>query len=341
MARKLRVQYEGAIYHVTVRGVERRRIFRDDRDRERFLMCLEDGVKEHGIRVYLYCLMTNHAHLLVETPKANLSAFMHKVQTGYAVYHNLRHRRAGHLMQGRFGAEPVQGDDYLLRLSRYIHLNPVFVEGMKDKPLGVRREYLRGYPWSSYRGYAGFAKPREFMDEAPVLAMIESRRRKQRRAYRHFVETGIAREDEELTQLMTGSRWGVGDGDFQAWIRDMHTELIQGVEKKEDISFRREEPRVEADTVLRAVAEAFTIEVAALRKRRYACVARPVAALLLGRLAGMNQRDIGAFLGIGTGAAVCQQLKHLRERMEHDPHLAKRINEIMLAAKAGKSRSKA
>ena len=146
----------------------------------------------------------------------------------------------------------------------------------------------------------------------------------------------MAQEDEELAQLMTGSRWGIGDGDFQAWIRDMHTELVQGVEKKEDISFRREEPRVEADTVLRAVAEAFTMEVAALRKRRYACIARPVAALLLGRLAGMNQRDIGAFLCIGTGAAVCQQLKRLREQMEHAPHLAQRVNEIMLPAKAGK-----
>ena len=331
MARKLRIQYEGAIYHVTMRGVERRRIFRDDRDRERFLMCLGDGVKELGVRVYLYCLMTNHVHLLVETPMANLSAFMHKVQTGYTVYHNLRHRRAGHLMQGRFGAEPVKGDSYLLRLTRYIHLNPVFVEELRRKPLEERRKYLRGYPWSSYRGYAGFTKPLEFMDEAPVLAMIEGRRRRRRLGYRCFVEEGMAEEDGDMRRLMEGSRWGVGDGDFQAVIRDMHTKLAQGVEKKEDVSFRREEPKVETDRILRAVAKAFSMEVSALKERQYASLARPVASLLLGRLAGMNQRDVGAFLCMGTGSAVSLQQKHLRERMRKDPRVARQVNALQSA----------
>lgn len=110
MARKLRVQYEGAISHVTVRGVERRRIFDDDADRERFLNRLGEAVAEYGVRLYLFCCMRNHAHVVCETPRANLSAFMHKLQTAYTVYYNLRHRRAGHLMQGRFGAEPVAGD---------------------------------------------------------------------------------------------------------------------------------------------------------------------------------------------------------------------------------------
>jgi putative transposase len=136
MARKLRVQYEGAIYHVTMRGVERRPIFKDDEDRERFLKRLGEAVEEFGLRLYLFSLLQNHIHLLVETPQANLSAFMHKLQTAYTVYYNLRHRRAGHLMQGRFGAEPVQGDTHLLKLTRYIHLNPVFVGRMRKEPLG-------------------------------------------------------------------------------------------------------------------------------------------------------------------------------------------------------------
>jgi len=126
MARKLRVQFEGAIYHVTIRGVERRTLFNDNNDCERFLECLGEAVEESGVRLYLFCLMTNHVHLLVETPQGNLSAFMHKLQTAYTVYYNLRHKRVGHLMQGRFGAKPVEGDTYLLVLSRYIHLNPVF-----------------------------------------------------------------------------------------------------------------------------------------------------------------------------------------------------------------------
>ena len=118
MARKLRIQFEGAIYHVTIRGVERRRIFDDDADRERFLARLGDAVREYGIRLYLFACMRNHVHILCETPQANLSAFMHKLQTAYTVYYNLRHRRSGHLMQGRFGAELVAGDEYLLRLGK-------------------------------------------------------------------------------------------------------------------------------------------------------------------------------------------------------------------------------
>ena len=185
MARKLRVQFEGAIYHVTIRGVERRRIFDDDADRERFLMRLGDAVEEYGVRLYLFACMRNHAHLLCETPQANLSAFMHKLQTAYTVYYNLRHRRSGHLMQGRFGAEPVAGDDptsprlrragYLLKLSRYIHLNPVFVRGIKNLPMKDRLQHLRAYRWSSYRGYAGLEHPYAFVAEAPILRLTETR----------------------------------------------------------------------------------------------------------------------------------------------------------------------
>ena len=112
------MQFEGAIYHVTLRGVERRELFRDDGDRERFLDQLCKAVECDGVRVYLFCLMSNHVHLVVETPRANLSQFMHRLQTSYTVYFNLRHQRAGHLVQGRYGAVVVEGDEYLLKLSR-------------------------------------------------------------------------------------------------------------------------------------------------------------------------------------------------------------------------------
>src|SRR3954452_14733921 len=123
MARALRIQFEGAIYHVTVRGNERRRIFYDDRDRERFLKVLAQAQELHGMRLYLVCLMPNHFHLLVETPAGNLSAFMGRFLTGYVVYYNRRHNRVGHLTQGRYKAQLVEGNDHLLKLTRYIHLN--------------------------------------------------------------------------------------------------------------------------------------------------------------------------------------------------------------------------
>ena len=335
MARKLRVQFEGAIYHVTIRGVERRRIFDDDADRERFLTRLGDAVAEYGVRLYLFACMRNHAHLLCETPQANLSAFMHKLQTAYTVYYNLRHRRAGHLMQGRFGAEPVAGDEYLLKLSRYIHLNPVFVRGVKNLPLEDKLRHLHAYRWSSYRGYVDLEKPYAFVDEGPILGLTETRAQRQRRAYRLFVEAGAVEADDEFRDFLKTSRWGIGDEAFQARVRDLHTDRTQEARRAEDVSFRRVEPTLSAAGVLETVSEVFGVEPAALRRRLYGCVARAAAAFMLGRYAGMNQRDIGVFLGMGTGSAVCRQLGRLRERLTDDAELREQIDRVACAVKAG------
>ena len=158
MARNLRVEFEGAIHHVTVRGNNRRNLFVDDKDRVRFLDRLAEEVEIHGVRLYLFCLMSNHVHLVVETPKANVGRFMHGLQTGYAVYFNLRHNESGHLTDTRFGSKLVEGDEYLLQLSRYVHLNPVFVGTVKKLPMAERICQLRKYRWSSYPSYIGKAK---------------------------------------------------------------------------------------------------------------------------------------------------------------------------------------
>ena len=336
MARKLRVQFAGAIYHVTIRGVERRTIFDDADDRERFLERLGEAVEEYGVRLYLFCLMTNHAHLLVETPWGNLSAFMHKLQTAYTVYYNLRHKRVGHLMQGRFEAKPVEGDEYLLTLSRYIHLNPVFVGPMAGQPLERRLEELRAYPWSSYRGYVGLAKSSDFVDDGPLLAMMEMSEKKRRRAYRRFVEVGIAETDDEFLEVLQGSAWGIGGSEFQEHIRDLHTDMANQVKRPEDVSFRHAAQKVSLEVVLDIVADTFGMKSDDLRKRRYDCVARAVASQMLGRYAGMNQRDIGGLLSMGTGSAVCRQLKRLRDRRARGSDLDAYIEGIESALEMGK-----
>ncbi|MFA5043416.1 MAG: transposase [Kiritimatiellia bacterium] len=339
MARKLRVQFEGAIYHVTIRGVERRTIFDDKDDRERFLERLGEAVEEYGVRLYLFCLMTNHAHLLVETPRGNLSAFMHKLQTAYTVYYNLRHKRVGHLMQGRFGAKPVEGDAYLLTLSRYIHLNPVFAGSLMGQPLAGRLAEFRAYPWSSYRGYAGLAKPNDFVDEGPILAMMAAPEKKRRRAYRRFVEAGIAETDDEFLEVLQGSAWGIGGGEFQERIRDLHSDMANQVKRPEDVSFRHAVRKVSPEAVLGIVANTFGMKSADLRKRRYDCVARAVAAQMMGKYAGMNQRDIGGLLNMGTGSAVCRQLKQLRDRRGRGPDLDAHIVKIESALERCKAPS--
>ena len=140
MARPLRVQFPGAIYHVNCRMVgdwraEKSLLFRDDADRERFLDQLAERVESFQIRLFLFVLMTNHLHLVFETPQANCARFMHALSTAYAVYYNLRHSRHGHVLDGRYKAKLVEADAYLLALSRYVHLNPVCTKALKQKSI--------------------------------------------------------------------------------------------------------------------------------------------------------------------------------------------------------------
>ena len=116
---------------------------------------LGESVERFDTRLYLFCLMGNHIHLVVETPRANLGQFMHRIETAYTVYFNRRHEHCGHLLQGRYGARLVEKDAYLLRLSRYVHLNPVFTTAARKRPVRERIAMLREYRWSSYRSYIG------------------------------------------------------------------------------------------------------------------------------------------------------------------------------------------
>jgi len=125
MARPLRIQYPGAFYHITCRGNERKEIFLDDKDRNRFLALLTESLETYQVILYAYILMINHFHLLVQTKRANLSEFMRCFNICYTGWFNYRHHRCGHLYQGRYKAFLIDADNYLLEVSRYLHLNSV------------------------------------------------------------------------------------------------------------------------------------------------------------------------------------------------------------------------
>ncbi len=125
MTRPLRIQFDGAYYHVTSRGNERKNVFRNNRDREQFLSYLKSAHYRYKAVFHVFCLMNNHYHYLLETPKGNLSQIMHHINGAYTNYFNIKHRRREHLFQGRYKAIVVDADSYAGELSRYIHLNPV------------------------------------------------------------------------------------------------------------------------------------------------------------------------------------------------------------------------
>ena len=146
MARPLRVQFPGATYHVTSRGNERRPIFRDDRDREKFLELLNEVVERFQWSLYAYVLMSNHFHLFCMTPHSDLARGMHRLNQRYAQYFNRRYQRAGHLFQGSYKSPVIDQASYFLEVARYVVLNPV--------KAGMRKT-AAGYQWSSYRATAG------------------------------------------------------------------------------------------------------------------------------------------------------------------------------------------
>jgi putative transposase len=318
MARKPRLTFEGAIHHVTFRGNERQAIFTCDADRVRFLDSLAERIDRYEVRLYLYCLMTNHVHLLLETPRGNLSAFMGSLLTSYTTYFNRRTGRSGHLTQGRYNSPLVSKDEYLLRLSRYIHLNPVFVEGWERVPVGERIKTLRNYRWSSYRGYAGIRKKEEWVDNGPLLAMMPGRgERVRQQQFRAYVEEGLVETDEEMEALSKTKGLGIGSEDFIAELRKQHERLMETQIKREDVSFRRIQGRVSAERILQGVCEEFQISRLDMRRQRLNDRIKPVAAVLLTTVGGLTQRDAAELLGLRTGAAVCLQLKRAKA-MEHE-----------------------
>jgi REP element-mobilizing transposase RayT len=158
MARPIRIEFAGAVYHVMARGNERRAIFFDDQDRRRFLETVAEMVEQFGVRLHAYCLMPNHYHLVVETPRGNLSQAMGWLQVAYSVRFNHRHRRSGHLFQGRYKAQLVEADSYAQGLVLYVHLNPVRPRSKAAVLPAERARELNRYRWSSHRVYAGWAR---------------------------------------------------------------------------------------------------------------------------------------------------------------------------------------
>lgn len=181
MSRPLRLEFPGAIYHVTARGNARETIFLDDDDKLSFLAVLAETVSRFGWLCHAYCLMDNHYHLLIETPDGNLSQGMRQVNGVYTQRFNRRHARVGHLFQGRFKAILVERESYLLELCRYIVLNPVRTKMVTD---------INRYLWSSYPATVGSQPAPAWLTTDWVLSQFNSRRTMARRKYAEFVAQG-------------------------------------------------------------------------------------------------------------------------------------------------------
>lgn len=220
MARGLRIEYPNALYHVMSRGNEQQAIFHDDEDYLKRMRLLERAVHRDGWIVHAFVLMTNHDHLLIETPRGNFSRGVHGLNSCYARYFNRRHGRSGHLFQGRPQAHPIDGESYFAMASRYIHLNP-WKAGMVSDP--------SEYPWSSYPGYLDRKLAPSFVTVSDVLGGFGRQDDHARREYRSFVDAGM-REDIEAPWAGAGRDGIVGSEEFEQRIRSVLDHLPGDVE---------------------------------------------------------------------------------------------------------------
>jgi putative transposase len=196
MARPLRICIPGGLYHVIARGNARERVYRSDDDRELFLEIFDHATDRYSLRCHGYCLMRNHYHLIVETPRANLPIAMRQLNGLYARRYNLRHGRCGHVFEARYRSIFVEKESHLDGLSRYVDLNPVRA-GICPDPADYR--------WSSHRATIGLSAPPRFLTSDWILARFGSTRRIAQARYRAYVAEGI---DDALAERVRGERLG-------------------------------------------------------------------------------------------------------------------------------------
>jgi REP element-mobilizing transposase RayT len=305
MARPPRLEFPGAVYHVVARGNERRAIFRDDEDREKYLERLAHYREKFSFRVLAYCLMPNHVHLALRSSPFPLSRFMAGLQSSYTQWFNRKHGRVGHLFQGRYKAFLVQEDRYLLALVRYIHENP-----KRSRHAGG----AGGARWCSDRFYRRGRGP-SWLDLDDVLVVLGPRRQVAVKAYVALMARGETPDYEDLKSV---------------------GQVVKGQEEFAARSFQEAgevEPRLRGLSearVLSAVAEAMDLKVPDLRgpgRRRDLSEARAVAAFIGKRLGGISWNRMARYVR-RDGSTLVRDAGRLEQRLARDAAYRRRIAAI-------------
>lgn len=302
MARPLRIQYPGAWYHVTSRGNERKAVFWNDTDRKKFLSYLQSAHERYGAIIHCFCLLSNHYHLLLETPRGNLSQILHHINGAYTTYFNTKRKRCGHLFQGRFKAILVEKEVYAQELSRYIHLNPVRSGIVED---------LISYAWSSYPNYAGLQENPLWLENRVILGYFSADKAKAHKRYRAFVEGAIGQDlrnplKEVVASTMLGSK-----------------EFIERALGRGERSQARDKRDIPALKALQRRPTLIEMEkqVEAILPKENANF-RKFCLYLSHRFGGYSLQEIGGYYGM-KGAAVSQAARRFRQLIDRETELKK------------------
>ncbi|HKF41841.1 MAG TPA: transposase [Thermoanaerobaculia bacterium] len=310
MARPLRLQFAGAVYHVMARGHERSAIFRDAEDRSKFLALLEQVATEEKWIVHAYCLLGNHFHVLIETPEGALARGMRDLNGRYAQWFNWRHDRRGHVFEGRYRSVVVEKQTHLMELHRYIVLNPVRAR-LAERPSEWR--------WSSYRATVGSEKAPAWLETDWTLGQFGGRRSSAREAFQRFVSAGkVAGKEVEALERAAY----LGGREF---LKRMQ-ELVSSQEKDDEIPrrYRKASAQVKLEDIRRQVAREWDVKEEALPRRRGGDD-KKAAIYLARKLTRLGGREIGREFGVKAA-----RVSNVVSQIDADPStpLARRIKRL-------------
>jgi putative transposase len=342
MARSLRVAVPGAWYHVIVRGIEKRVIFRAEDHFQKFETLLADLPGRFGTRLHTYVLMPNHYHLQIETPRLNLSEAMRWLNISYAVWFNRKTRRNGPLLQGRFKAVVHDPGEAGWMIHEYIHLNPVRVKRFgasrsdHERPdpeqiAGMAQE-LQEFKWSSYQAYAGYTPVPEWLTTKAILEFVPSqssgaKRNQYRERFRAKIgagDLGIVWKEKLAGDLILAGDLVLGGNDFVAKVREM----LRG-DRAEQKSLRElENPQVGWETIKAAVEKLWGERWEEI-SQRYGDPGRELAMLIARRFGGQSLRQIGEAVGGLRYPAVSDALRRTSGKLETDRELQKKYKKLL------------
>jgi putative transposase len=323
MSRPLRIQYPDAYYHVTCRGNEQKEIFRDLEDRKEFLLLLARSLDVFEVHLLSYALMPNHFHLLVCTPKGNLSGLMRHFNISYTGSFNRKYKRSGHLYQGRYKAFLIDADNYLLEVSRYIHLNPL---RMKSKePLEKRWQDVLINDSTSLPGYLHSKHRKSFVHYTTILDYFGGAKQKASHDYKKFVAEGI--EKNIPSPLEKGKGTGiVGKEDFIEEIKQMFGKDEQGKKShREQPALRELDKSMTPDELIDRYAQLVKLNRGELTTKGKQSTERAMLMELLYRFCNITQPAIGRLLGGIDYSAVSQARKRLHIKIQNEPQWRKKF----------------
>lgn len=316
MARAWRIEFEGALYHVVSRGNDRRDIFFNDDDRRLFLDTLGEMAQRFEIDLFAYVLMNNHYHLLLITRRANLSKAMQWFGVTYTNRFNARNSHSGHLFQGRFKSMLVQNDAYLMRLSLYIHRNPLRA-GIVNR--------LADYPWSSYRSYAYGKKAPEWLKTEPILCQLQNVEDRHA-AYREQAQ----RYSDEERRLWEDLRHGFILGTEQ-FVESIKKEFLPDTPHREIPQQKLLIKDLDLSEILTKATAFLGCDVEDFKKTARVSASRVLDRDLLlyevWQLGVLTNSQIGEIFGL-TGSAVSRRVGVLKSKAENDKSVRKKMAEI-------------